>query len=202
MKLAETLFWWPLLRWSPRRQLGDVTTILVAADPQNRELHFQRLAAALELIKAHHPPTHERIRKHFAAIVVFGMERYKAGHWDGARKLCFITEHYLTSADTTPDRLSLTLAHESMHARLDALGAEYPDGRRAPIEVMCAMAELALARRLPDGAPLIEATERRIGEWSAAGEAQWSRKTWVQHGLGHLRELGVPRWLIRALERF
>jgi len=189
-----------LWRWSPSRDLLGIRTAIFA-DSGVAEVSFQRINSALGLIQRHHPPTFDRIRTQVRGILGFGTEHYRLAHWDNAARLCVVTVHYLQSADTTPSHLALTLAHESMHARLSALGAKYADGRRAHLEVICAMAELALARRLPDSALHVERVQRLISNWASAGEAEWSNETMRSDELTDLRAFGVPRWLISLVSR-
>ena len=63
------------------------------------------------------------------------------------------------------------------------------------------MAELALARRLPDSALHVERVQRLISNWASAGEAEWSNETMRSDELTDLRAFGVPRWLISLVSR-
>jgi len=121
-------------------------------------------------------------------------------HWDESARLCVITIPHVTSPNTTSADIALTLAHESMHARLGALGARYVDGRRAHIEVLCAMAELASARRLSEPR-LVQRVEATLTRWATEGEESWSDASHLEKGLSHLRELGVPNWIVRMTRK-
>src|SRR5438105_12147941 len=60
-------------------------------------------------------------------------------------------------------------------------GVPYDAGRRGPIEIICAMAELGFARRIPSDPRLAKVAEGRIDEWSTSGETVWSDEaTWPQ----------------------
>jgi len=81
---------------------------------------------------------------------------------------------------------------------------------RAPVELgervraprlICAMAELAFAHRLPDAGRYIEAVERRLSRWAAAGEAEWSSETVRADQLAELRGVGLPTRLISLVNR-
>ena len=193
------LWYQAIWRLAPSRVLHRIrTTVWLAAD--DPEKCFSRVDEALDLIERYDPITLQSIQRLFRGICVFGDERFRAASWIPAANLCVITSRYLES-DAAAQRVALTLAHEHMHARLWALGVPYHDGRRARIEVLCAMAELALARRLPHSPGLVEHVERRIEDWSTGGEDRWSDQTMRAARLAQLREMGTPEWLMRVIER-
>jgi len=187
-------------RWSPRRDLRGIRTA-VLGDPDLTQASFDRIDSALSLIEQRDPATFRRIRTHVRGILAFGDEHHRAAYWQNDTGLCVITTRYLESAETSTEDLAFTLAHESMHALLFALGARYDDGRRAYVEVICAMAELAFAHRLPDAEPHVERLARRVTRWASAGERAWSRETMRAQQLGELRTVGLPAWLVAALSR-
>jgi hypothetical protein len=152
---------------------------------------------ALDLIERYDPGTLDDIRRHFDGILVMGTERFRLAHWNDNAELCIITEPHLDSSSTAPEGVALTLVHENMHARLCAAGVSYDDGRRAPVEVICGMAELAFARRVPYSLGLVERAERRIETWATSGEAMWSTETMREAIAQHLRATGAPPWLVR-----
>ena len=187
-------------RWSPHRDLHGIRAA-VFGDPDLKAASFGRIDSALGLIQQHDPDTLARFRTHVRGILAFGVEHHRVAYWESDSRRCVITARYLESAETTSEDLALTLVHESMHARLFALGARYDDGRRAHVEVICAMAELAFAHRLPDAGRYIEAVERRLSRWAAAGEAEWSSETVRADQLAELRGVGLPTWLISLVNR-
>ena len=187
-------------RWSPHRDLHAIRTA-VFGDPQLAAASFGRIDSALTLIEHCDPAAFARIRAHVRGILAFGIEHHRVAYWENSAGLCVITTRYLEAPDTTLEDLALTLVHESMHARLFALGARYDDGRRAHAEVICAMAELAFAHRLRDAAPYVERVERRLSRWASAGETEWSRETMRADQLAELRGAGLPTWLISLVNR-
>ena len=187
-------------RWSPHRDLHGIRAA-VFGDPDLEAASFGRIDSALGLIEHHDPATFARFRTHVRGILAFGIERHRVAYWENDAGRCVITARYLQSADTTPEDLALTLVHESMHARLFALGARYDDGRRAHAEVICAMAELAFAHRLPNAARYVEPVERRLSRWASAGETEWSRETVRADQLAELRGVGLPTWLVSLINR-
>ncbi len=186
-------------RWSVTRTLHGIRVAVF--EPDNAAQCFDRLDAALGLIARYDPTTFESIRKHFAGVLVFGIERYRAAHWNENAHLCVITYVYVQSATVRAEDVALTLVHENMHARLDGAGVEYKEGRRAPIEVLCAMAELAFARRLPLDRNLAQRVEGRVEEWARRGEESWSDRAKKAAKLEHLRQLGTPRWIVALVDQ-
>jgi hypothetical protein len=196
-----------LWRFSPSRTLHRIRTALCLEDDRN-DLYFDRVDEALELIERYDPTTMDDIRRHFRGILVLGSERFRLAHWNDNARLCVITGPHLADPATTPERVALTLVHENMHARLCAAGVPYHDGRRAHVEVICAMAVLAFARRVPFDSGLVERAERQVETWAASGEEPWSTETLREATVQHLRETGAPPlflrlvvWLSRFLRR-
>ncbi len=189
------LWWRALWRISAARPLHKIRTA-VWMGAANRDRCFDRVDEALDLIEYYDPATLASIRQHLAGIFVFGEERFRSAHWKDYARLCVITSHCLESPGVHPEDIALTLVHENMHARLCAAGIPYEDGRRARIEVICAMAELAFARRVALNPDLARGTERRIEEWSTCGEAPWSTRTMREAAMEHLREMGTPEWIL------
>jgi hypothetical protein len=198
--LLTRLWWRAIWRISSSRQLHMIRTA-VWAGATNRDRCFDRVDEALDLIERYDPATLASLRRHFAGILVFGEERFRSAHWNQSARLCVITSLYLESPNISPERIALTLVHENTHATLLALGIPYLDGRRACIEVICAMAELAFARRMTLNPELIRRTERRIEDWSTSGEAPWSKQTHREEVLEQLREMGTPKWILSLLRR-
>lgn len=108
------------------RDLHGIRTAL-AGDPDLTAASFTLIDSALSLIERHDPATFARIRAHVRGILAFGSEHHRLAHWKHAGSFCVIPTRYLESGDTTPEDLALTLAHESMHACLDSLGAPTAD---------------------------------------------------------------------------
>ena len=187
-------------RLAPSRRLHGIRTAVWAAanDP---ERCFDRVDEALDIIGRFDPDSFQSIRQRFRGIFVFGDERFRSAYWSDDASLCVITSRYLESPTTASEDVAATLVHENMHARLCAAGVSYPDGRRASIEVICAMSQLAFARRLPYHRDLVQRLEQRIDAWSTGGEAPWSNETMWQAKLDHLRDMGTPRWIIKIVDR-
>jgi len=187
-------------RFSPARVLHRIRVAICLADARE-DLYFDRVDEALDLIARFAPATLDEIRHRFTGILVFGTERFRLAHWNNNAKLCIITGPHLANSAAAPEEVAMTLVHESMHARLSGAGVSYREGRRAPIEVICAMAELAFARRVPNLTPLVRACEQRIERWSLGGEETWSNQARRDNTLEHIRKSGVPGWLVTVLDR-
>ncbi len=186
-------------RSTHRRNLHGIRTAALT-DREEAALCFRRIDEALTLLNQNDPMTLARLREYCDGILVIGTETFRLAHWDESARLCVITIPHVTSPDTSSADVALTLAHESMHARLGALGARYVDGRRAHLEVLCAMAELASARRLSEPR-LVQRTESTLTRWASEGEESWSAASRLEKGLNYLRELGVPNWIVRMTRK-
>jgi len=185
---------------APARVLHRVRTgVWLGAEDSDR--CFDRIDEALDLIARFDPDTLGSIQKQFRGILVFGEERFRSAYWVNEAALCVITSRHLESEKTQPEHIALTLVHELTHARLCASGIPYEEGRRGSIEVICAMAELAFAQKLPNRPDLTERAERRITEWSAGREDHWSDDTMREAKLEQLREMGTPNWILAVLRR-
>src|SRR6266404_8475502 len=139
LQVAERT-WWRFIGWiSPSRTLQGVRVTVFVDDPADC---FDRIAEGLDLLARYDPDTLDRLRGLFRGILVFGKERFHRAYWNGDSRLCVLTESYVQSSAHQPESITCTLVHEAMHARLDKAGVRYREGRRAAIEVLCAMAEL------------------------------------------------------------
>jgi len=188
---------WFVFRMSSSRALHGIPAAVLGDDPEHC---FDRLDEALDLIARYDPTTLDRMRTLFRGILVFGGERYRRAYWNDTARLCVVTETYVRSSTQRPEDLALTFVHEMTHARLHRAGVEYREGRRAAIEVICAMAELAFARRVTLDPSLAEGRERRIEEWSTGGETMWSSATMRDAQFEYLKELGTPGWIVSAVD--
>jgi hypothetical protein len=196
-----TGFWLGIIcRLSSRRVLHDIKVAVFLEAPDDEQC-FDRLEEGLDLIARCDPATLNRIRQHFAGILVFGSERFRAAHWSQSGRLCVLTTRYLQSSTLLRESVALTLVHENMHARLDQLGVGYTEGRRAAVEVLCAMAELAFARRISSDATWAKGVEELIDKWSTGGETPWSDRTMHEEKVQYLRELGAPSWIVTMVDR-
>jgi len=197
--VVDRFYFRAIWRSTHRRNLQRIRTAALT-DREEAALCFGRIDEALTLLDKSDPITLARLRKYCDGILVFGTETFRLAHWNKSARLCVITLPHVTSPNTTGADLALTLAHESMHARLGALGARYVEGGRAHLEVLCAMAELASARRLAEPR-LVQRTEAKLTRWASEGEEPWSEGSYLEQGLAHLRELGVPDWIVRMTRK-
>ncbi len=170
--------------------------------PAHPDRGFAQLDTALALIDQFYTGGVTALRQLVHGVLVFGMEGHRLAYWNSRTRRCVLTESYVASADTTSESIALTLVHEAMHARLAALGERYRDGRRAHVEVLCGMAELAFARRLPSHDQLVAQAIYQIEKW-AASEEQFASQTVYEAHVRYLRsmakEVGVPQWVVSAV---
>ena len=183
--------------FSARRTVHGIRAAVFAEDADKC---FERLDEGLVSIAEHDPHAFSNLQL-FGGILVFGNERFRSAYWSDSARLCVVTERYLLSPSLRSEELALTLVHEAMHARLYKAGVTYREGRRAAIEVLCAMAELRLARRIPPQNELVGEIEGRIDNWATTGEQKWSDRSMHSKKVEYLRELGTPGWVVAIVDR-
>jgi hypothetical protein len=155
-----------------------------------------KTAAALGLIETHSPKCYSRVCRFIPRILIFGGHAYTAVYVSELG-LCDVSRHYALAQTTTPSWLAMTLVHEATHGYLGSRGFVYEEGRREQIEEICVRTEIALARRLPEGAELVAGAEAQL----KIPSDYWKTGAFVQRDIEHLKKCGVPRWMIRSLER-
>jgi hypothetical protein len=155
---------------------------------------LDKVDAALLLLTSYDPVRLARIRRDLGCLFIRPAAGNLAEYHRSLRE-CVLDPEYLAAADTTPALIAGTIVHEATHARLDSLGFGYAPALRARIERLCFEAEIAFARRLPDGSAVIAMAQRQLAQdpWVWTDEAQRAR------GIRALAKLGVPRWLLRLL---
>ena len=97
---------------------------------------------------------------------------------------------------TSPAEIASILVHESTHARLEAKGFAYTAELRERIEKVCFRRELAFARRLPEPGDLIDQACRQLRR----PPDYLTNDAFRQRIRQKLVDLGVPRWLLSAVE--
>jgi hypothetical protein len=180
-----------------KRTVRGIKVGLVGHSGERREVLYGKLSAALDLLHQHVPRCLARLRSDTTSILLFGSTGALGGWLPGAR-LIRLNETYASAPSTSPADIASIILHEATHARLDRLGFEYRPERRARIEAVCFRRELAFARRLPDGEELAARARRQL----MRDPAYWTSDAFRQRALAELRELQVPAWIVRALDRF
>jgi hypothetical protein len=170
--------------------------LAVAAFAGEATIHAQ-IRSALDLIAAYAPAEFNRIATLMRGIIVtrcFGAR----GEWRQSLNACVISTHFLRSEDATPASVAGTIIHELMHARLDAIGFDYREERRARIERICYRRSQRFLESLPvsnERTAAFEEVEAGLSldsaEWSTA--VFWRRKPWF---------LRVLRFLVVQLPTF
>ena len=159
-----------------------------------------RIAAALSLIKSVAPVRYQCLRRDLPKVLV-GATHNRAECLFPVG-ICLLQFDYVTAADTTPERLALTLVHEGTHARLARAGFGYAEAVRPRVERLCIASEVIVGRRFPGGEALVAGAERR---W-AQSDATWSDAAFHRRGIDALEELGlegrIGYWIGKALTFF
>jgi hypothetical protein len=124
------------------------------------------LYQALNLLASHEPAAFQRLRRLFKGIMVVDDSHPEGGLWHPRARLCVIRSHVFLRRRYTTELIALTIAGLGMQATLGIHGPPATKRDWANREVLCAMAQLAVARKLPVGDDLIDALHRLIDQWS------------------------------------
>ena len=165
--------------------------------PSAAEKHtaIPKVVAALLRIREVDPRRFERIQRQVARIQLLGSRLVALGSWYNALSMIMLAGDWVEAASTSPDRIALTIVHEATHARLMRFG--YAEDIRARIERICNYQELVFASRIAGASELI-ASARRAMDTDPSGFTSEDHR---QRSLKALATLGVPKWIIRLLDR-
>ena len=199
--------WWRLAlqRWfyrlvfslSVKRSINGIRVGLFSPRKEDEEVGFSKIGRALDLIAECDPVRSRRVRRYVGRVLVFGTEPWRIAGWFDESALCLITEPYFNSTDTSTADLACTLVHEMTHARLCAVGIPYTEPYRSRVESACFREEIRFANRLPDGQRQIETAHRHLSR----DASWWTDAEMTKRRFSHLRDEGVPRWLLTVLAR-
>ena len=160
---------------------------------------FTKVEEALSLIRAYAPRCFARLQQDVGCIFVFGIPAYR-GTWRNEIRMCELEDGFVLSHETSAALVACVLVHEAMHARLMRWGFGYKEYQRARIERVCYRAQRAFARRLPDGAALVEEAEQSILRTRDC--VPWSDNAFLEANVQTLRDMGWPEWVLRALVKY
>jgi hypothetical protein len=104
---------------------------------------------------------------------------------------------HLLKPEVSGAEVASIIVHEATHARLALAGFGYEPATRERIEGVCFRSEIAFASRLPDGQALIDAARAQL----AGDPAVWTDGARRERTVDKLRQLGLPEWLVRILNR-
>lgn len=158
-----------LARLPPSRVRFGVRIGAVQSAYPGYALH--RIEEAIELLRAHDPGAFDRLTRHVRFVIVQRGDRVGVVR---ARLpgVCWVGDRHVTDADVSLQEVASAFAREAMRLHLASLGLRSRPGARARTEVLCAMAELAFARALPDGD---SGNAREAGAWSRV--RSWGTRT-------------------------
>ena len=182
-------------RLAYKQTLCGVPVATLLPDDDDRATCYPKIAAALTLIGEHDRVRFSQVQRYVRAIVLTEHPMNLAQWWDDVR-MCELARPYVLAPATTPTHLAATIVHETTHARLFRLGIRYEEPLRARVEAVCYKAEIDFARRLPDGAEVIQHAERALSR----DPSYWATSTFRQRNFEALRRLGCPEWLLRIIQ--
>ena len=148
-----------------------------------------RVAGALRLIAIYAPADFARIRVRMRGIIITRLYGSRA-EWRQQIRTCLVSTHYLVQEEASPESVAGTIIHELTHARLDALGFDYGEKRRARIERICFHASKRFLERLSQSTAR-DAALAAVGENLSLDNAEWSDAAFAE------RQAEQP-WYVRA----
>ena len=189
---ARIVLW--VLRHTERREILGVTVIVPGGTRRDGEA-FAKITSAFDLLRDHASRTLDDIRRHTNGVIVW-VTPGALGQWHRNTRLVVLEETYVHHERTSARDIASTLVHESTHAWLDAKGFAYSPELRWRIEKVCFRRQLAFARRLSEPGDLVGQAERQLQR----SPDYFTREASRQRVVVKLVELGVPRWLAKAIE--
>ena len=163
----------------------------------SKEVEFERVVAALGLIRGADPLRYRRLHRDIPRILVQVLVLSRADYNADLQACELDTRYVLSDAGTTID-LASSIVHEATHARLENLGIEYLERRRPRIEGVCLRRELAFLTRLSGGERRRAEIERTLAEMPSLTEDSLHER-YEEGAAESLAYLGMPRWLIRPV---
>ena len=143
---------------------------------------YAQVAGGLQLIAEYAPPEFARIRSLMRGIVVAPLYGAR-GEWRPSLRACAISMRFLKSTEASSASVAATVIHELAHARLDALGFDYREERRARIERICYRRSQRFLESLPaseERAIALEEVEGGLSldssAWSVAASDEMRRR--------------------------
>ena len=196
-----------VLRLSQERVIHGLRVVLTTdADGEDETLAFDRVEGALGLLATHDPRRLNRMRGDLELIWLrrHPMCRGSYDPWLGA---CVIDlPNFVVNPQFTLAEIAASIVHEAMHARLRGRGIEYDDANGARIEHICRKAEIAFAKRLPEGAePVLDRARQMLtamdrGQSAAVSTAELAEMQRRQEEV-RLQHAVMPRWMKSILSR-
>jgi hypothetical protein len=174
----------------------DGVKLVVALHRDRADVLGRKVAAALRLINDHAPKHYARVQKFIPSILILGFHNAGAVYISDL-KLCDISAEFALSESTGAEQMAMTLVHEATHGYLQSRGVPYAEDRRARIERICVQTEIGFAGRLPQADGLVTEARRRLDY----GADYWRDASFLQRDLDYFTKAGMPRFLIRLLER-
>lgn len=115
---------------------------------------ISRLSAALDLVAAHAPHCHRRLRTDLSGFVV---ERFACrGAFFPDTRECLVELTFTVNARHGLPELASSIVHEATHARVARWCGTTSQDQRAREERLCRRAELAFGLAVPDGEVVVQ----------------------------------------------
>ena len=146
-----------LFRLTTRRQvLGfDLCDVTLGHDGA---LLFERVGAALEMIRQYDPVRFRRMQREVAWIGVTNSPAYAGQYWPGPQAVVLDASFV---RDFVVESIAMVIVHEATHARIRQTGVRVK-GREGRIEHTCVEQEIIFARRIPGTERLIQGAREKL----------------------------------------
>ena len=188
-----------IYRLAPKRDVYAFRVAVLPLTPGIMRRAFDRITAAIELIRRYDPRRCARAARDMPHIVVAFPHTGDASY-DTIAALGILKLETVCRRDMTPEQLALAIIHEATHARIERCGIRYEAQRRIRIEHACTRAELAFAQRLP--AHESEWYTRYLSHKLLSPPTDdHSDAAFIEREAAELLRVGVPKWLVEGARR-
>lgn len=182
--------------WGGKKRVILGIPVTVQDIDGKEDVAFDVLEKALRLLEDHAPTELGRVRRAFSRIIVSEVPLFRAAYAH-THRWCIVNWDPKKPA-LSPSQVAALLSHEATHDRLGRLGFGYRQAERVRVERACSRAAMRLSRRLP-GRDAGVAVSREHLHWISPDGLSDSRRR--EAGLEALKEQGVPRWVLKVLDR-
>jgi len=182
-----------LWRLSDRRQIRGFHIGTVGLDGEPQALALDKVDAALNTIATHDPRRFRRIQRDVPRLLISGTRALFLGRWHDRLRICQLAEDWILNPSTSSTSVASTIVHEATHARLSVV--PYSEKNSHRVERACHRQEEIFAKRLADGAHLVEQARRA----QQRPETFYSMKNRRAQAVAAMEALGWPSWLTRTL---
>ena len=195
--MRDLQYWWYRGSWALAHKDYSAGIPVGSWLPSRREkeVSIPNVVAALRRVAEGDPHRFRRIQRQVSCIQLIGTRLIALGGWFRPLSMILLPDDWLELDSTSAERVALTIVHEATHARLSRFG--YGPEIRARIERICQYQELVFASRIGGDSELVAGARRGMD----LNPSEYTTETRRQRSLEALTQLGLPKWMVRLLDR-